>query len=99
MSQTSIEERGHRKERIGEVVSNKMEKTIVVKVERRYRHPQYRKVVTSFKKLYAHDETKKAQVGDSGRLRAWARSGLATRCASKKPARCPSSRLGGWWTS
>lgn len=68
MSQTSIEERGHRKERIGEVVSNKMEKTIVVKVERRYRHPQYRKVVTSFKKLYAHDETKQAQVGDLVRI-------------------------------
>lgn len=67
MSQETTE-RGHRKERIGEVVSNKMEKTIVVKVERRYRHPQYRKVVTSFKKLYAHDETKLAQVGDLVRI-------------------------------
>ena len=67
MSQTSTE-RGHRKERIGEVVSNKMEKTIVVKVERRYRHPQYRKVVTSFKKLYAHDEANDANVGDRVRV-------------------------------
>ncbi|HTH48287.1 MAG TPA: 30S ribosomal protein S17, partial [Candidatus Limnocylindria bacterium] len=47
--------RGHRKERVGEVVSDKMAKTIVVRVERRFQHPRYKKVVTSFKKLYAHD--------------------------------------------
>jgi small subunit ribosomal protein S17 len=60
--------RGHRKERVGEVVSNKMEKTIVVRVERRFRHPQFKKVVTSFKKLYAHDETSRAQIGDLVRI-------------------------------
>ncbi len=53
--------RGHRKERVGEVVSNKMEKTIVVRVERRFRHPQFKKVVTSFKKLYAHDEARRGR--------------------------------------
>ena len=60
--------RGHRKERVGEVVYNKMEKTIVVRVERRFRHPQFKKVVTSFKKLYAHDETSRAQIGDLVRI-------------------------------
>lgn len=60
--------RGHRKERVGEVVSSKMQKTIVVRVERRFRHPQFKKVVTSFKKLYAHDETNQAKVGDLVRI-------------------------------
>ncbi len=60
--------RGHRKERVGEVVSNKMQKTIVVRVERRFRHPQFKKVVTSFKKLYAHDEKNEAKVGDLVRI-------------------------------
>ncbi|MSU31162.1 MAG: 30S ribosomal protein S17 [Pedosphaera sp.] len=67
MSQ-EISVRGHRKERVGEVVSNKMEKTIVVRVERRFRHPKFKKVVTSFNKLYAHDETKLAQLGDLVRI-------------------------------
>lgn len=60
--------RGHRKERVGEVVSNKMAKTIVVRVERRFRHPRFKKVVTSFKKLYAHDEANVAKVGDLVRI-------------------------------
>ncbi len=64
----STEVRGHRKERVGEVVSNKMQKTIVVKVERRFRHPQFKKVVTSFHKLYAHDETNAAKIGDLVRV-------------------------------
>ena len=64
----STEVRGHRKERVGEVVSNKMQKTIVVKVERRFRHPQFKKVVTSFHKLYAHDETNVAKIGDLVRV-------------------------------
>jgi small subunit ribosomal protein S17 len=61
-------DRGHRKERVGEVVSSKMQKTIVVRVERRFRHPQFKKVVTSFQKLYAHDETNQAKVGDLVRI-------------------------------
>jgi small subunit ribosomal protein S17 len=56
--------RGHRKERMGEVISDKMAKTIVVRVERRFRHPKFTKVVKSYKKLYAHDEQESAQVGD-----------------------------------
>ena len=60
--------RGHRKERIGEVVSSKMQKTIVVQVERRFPHPKYRKVVTAFKKFYAHDEKSEAKVGDLVRI-------------------------------
>ncbi len=60
--------RGHRKERVGEVVSDKMAKTIVVRVERRFQHPRYKKVVTSFKKLYAHDEQELASVGDLVRI-------------------------------
>ena len=57
-----------RKERMGEVVSDKMEKTIVVRVERRFRHPQFKKVVTSYKKFYAHDEKREARVGDRVRI-------------------------------
>ena len=60
--------RGHRKERVGEVISDKMTKTIVVRVERRFQHPQFKKVVTSYKKLYAHDDSEKAQMGDIVRI-------------------------------
>ena len=64
----STEVRGHRKERVGEVVSNKMQKTIVVKVERRFQHPRFKKVVKSFHKLYAHDENSEAKIGDLVRV-------------------------------
>ena len=60
--------RGKRKERLGEVVSNKMTKTIVVRVERRFSHPKYKKVVTGYKKLYAHYEKAEAKVGDTVRI-------------------------------
>ena len=60
--------RGNRKERVGEVVSNKMAKTIVVRVERRFPHPQYKKIVTAYKKFYAHDEKAEAKVGDTVRI-------------------------------
>ncbi len=60
--------RGQRKERVGEVVSNKMLKTIVVRVERRFPHPKYKKVVTAFTKFYAHDERDEAKVGDKVRI-------------------------------
>lgn len=53
---------------MGEVVSDKMAKTITVRVERRFRHPKYKKVVTSFNKFYAHDEQEQAQVGDLVRI-------------------------------
>ncbi len=60
--------RGNRKERVGEVVSNKMAKTIVVRVERRFPHPQYKKIVTAYKKFYAHDEKAEAKIGDTVRI-------------------------------
>jgi small subunit ribosomal protein S17 len=62
------EKRGIRKERVGDVISNKMAKTIVVRVERRFPHPQFKKVVTAYKKLYAHDEKAEAKVGDIVRI-------------------------------
>src|ERR1051326_4167840 len=61
--------RGHRKERVGEVVSNRMNKTIVVRVERRFRHPRFKKVVTAYSKFYAHDEKNEAKMGDRVRIR------------------------------
>ncbi len=60
--------RGKRKERVGEVISNKMAKTITVRVERRFPHPRYKKVITGYKKLYAHDEKNEAKVGDRVRI-------------------------------
>ena len=60
--------RAKRKERIGEVIANKMAKTIVVRVERRFPHPRFKKIVTGHKKLYAHDEKGEAKVGDWVRL-------------------------------
>lgn len=60
--------RGHKKERVGEVISNKMAKTIVVRVERRFPHPEFKKVVTQYNKFYAHDEKSDAKVGDRVRI-------------------------------
>lgn len=56
--------RGQRKEREGVVVSASMQKTIVVRVERKTRHPVYGKEMRQSKKFYAHDEEGKAKVGD-----------------------------------
>ena len=67
MTETSLQ-RGHRKERVGNVVSDKMNKTIVVRVERRFRHPRFKKVVTAYSKFYAHDEKNEAKVGDRVRI-------------------------------
>jgi small subunit ribosomal protein S17 len=60
--------RGNRKERVGEVISNKMTKTIVVRVQRRYPHAKFKKVVTGYRKFYAHDEKGDAKVGDRVRI-------------------------------
>jgi len=71
MSETvtqTVAKRGTRKERVGDVISNKMAKTIVVRVERRFPHPQFKKVVTAFTKFYAHDEKAEAKVGDKVRI-------------------------------
>ena len=68
MDNANSVERGHRKEQVGEVISDKMDKTIVVRVERRFRHQKYEKVITRFKKYYAHDEKSAAKVGDQVRI-------------------------------
>ena len=56
--------RGHRKVRVGRVVSDKMDKTITVTVERRIAHPLYGKFMRRTSKLYAHDEQNQAGIGD-----------------------------------
>lgn len=61
-------EPGRRKTRVGTVVSDKMNKTVVVVVERRFPHPLYGKQVTRTKKYHAHDETNDAHVGDVVRI-------------------------------
>ncbi len=60
----TAEARGYRKSRRGVVVSDKMNKTIVVLLEDRVKHPLYGKVVTQSKKVKAHDETNQAGIGD-----------------------------------
>ncbi len=67
MSET-VEIRGNRKERVGVVVSDVQDKTIVVLVERRTAHPLYRKVVKVSKKYTAHDEVNTAKKGDLVRI-------------------------------
>lgn len=57
-----------RKLRTGMVVSDKMEKTVVVKIDRRMPHPVYGKMVTRSKRLKAHDEENSAKVGDTVRI-------------------------------
>jgi small subunit ribosomal protein S17 len=66
--ETPAATRGHRKERVGEVIANKMTKTIIVRVERRFPHPKFKKVITGYKKFYAHDEKSEAKVGDRVRI-------------------------------
>jgi small subunit ribosomal protein S17 len=60
--------RRQRKQRAGEVIANKMAKTIVVRVERRFPHRRFHKVVTAYKKFYAHDEEGEAKPGDRVRI-------------------------------
>jgi small subunit ribosomal protein S17 len=57
-------ERNQRKLMRGTVISNKMQKTLVVQVDRKVRHPVYEKFVSKKTKLYAHDENNEAQIGD-----------------------------------
>jgi small subunit ribosomal protein S17 len=61
-------ERGRRQERRGVVVSDAMDKTIVVRVETVKVHPRYKKVIRRAKKLHAHDERNEAKVGDVVRI-------------------------------
>jgi small subunit ribosomal protein S17 len=90
----ATEETGKRGERTaltGKVTSAKMEKTIVVEVQRLVQHPKYRRVVRISKKFYAHDEERKAKQGDTvrivssrplSRLKRWRLAEVLTRNAS-----------------
>ena len=71
-----MEERNLRKTRVGKVVSNKMDKTIVVAIDDRVRHPLYKKIVNKTYKLKAHDENNECNIGDTVR-------GMETRPLSK----------------
>jgi small subunit ribosomal protein S17 len=58
----------HKNEKVGEVISTKMSKTIVVEVTRRVPHPLYKRIVTKRKRFYVHDEQETAKPGDSVRI-------------------------------
>ena len=86
--------RAQRKQRVGVVIANKMAKTITVEIMRRYPHPQYKKVVTGYKKLYAHDEKGEAKVGDRvrveetrplSRTKRWRLVEVVERCSGAAP--------------
>jgi small subunit ribosomal protein S17 len=68
MSTNEQTERPSRKVRQGYVVSDKMDKTVVVRVDRRTTHPLYRKTITQSKRYHAHDETNDVRVGDLVRI-------------------------------
>jgi small subunit ribosomal protein S17 len=76
-TETTSPQRGERKVRQGYVVSDKMDKTIVVEVQRRTTHPLYGKTVTRSEKYHAHDESNDVKVGDLVRI-------VETRPLSKK---------------
>ncbi len=87
--------RANRKERVGEVIANSMTKTIIVRVERRFPHPKFKKVVTGYKKFYAHDEKSEAKAGDRVRivetrpvskLKRWRLAEIVERNAEAAPA-------------
>src|SRR5271155_3241322 len=63
------EKQTRRNEKVGQVVSTKMQKTIVVEIEMRKAHPKYKRVMKTNKKFYAHDEQNSARVGDVVRIR------------------------------
>jgi small subunit ribosomal protein S17 len=86
-------ERGEHHELIGKVTSAKMEKTIVVEVQRLMQHPKYRRVIRISKKFYAHDEKREAKQGDTvkivsarplSRLKRWRLKEVLTPKASAK---------------
>lgn len=68
MVESKTRTRGVRKERSGVVVGKSGDKSLVVSVERRLRHPLYKKVIKRFKKFHAHDEENVAKVGDRVRI-------------------------------
>jgi small subunit ribosomal protein S17 len=85
--------RGEKTELVGKVTSAKMEKTIVVEVQRLMQHPKYRRVIRISKKFYAHDEKRQAKQGDTvrivssrplSRLKRWRLKEVLTHNASAK---------------
>ena len=68
MSEASTEKSGLRKQRVGNVISTKMDKTIVVEYVAGVPHPRFKKIVKKTKKFYAHDEKGEAAVGDKVRI-------------------------------
>jgi small subunit ribosomal protein S17 len=64
MQESEPNPRGNRSEKTGLVISNKMQKTVVVRVDKTFRDPKYQKVVTRGRKYYAHDESNELQDGD-----------------------------------
>jgi small subunit ribosomal protein S17 len=85
--------RGNRTVLTGKVTSAKMEKTIVVEVQRLVQHPKYRRVLKISKKFYAHDEKREARLGDTvrivssrplSRLKRWRLKEVLTPSASRK---------------
>jgi small subunit ribosomal protein S17 len=68
MAEQITEAIGHKNEKVGEVISTKMSKTIVVEVTRRVPHPLYKRIVTKRKRFYVHDEQETAKPGDSVRI-------------------------------
>jgi len=68
MTETASKSPGLRKQRIGNVVSTGMNKTIVVQFIARVPHPRFKKIVKRSKKFYAHDENEEARVGDKVRI-------------------------------
>ena len=65
---TQQEERNARKEIVGVVISNKMDKTVTVKVSYKMRHPKYQKVIERTNKYYAHDESNSLAIGQKVRM-------------------------------
>ena len=63
-----IDERSLRKERVGQVVSTKMQKTAIVETTTRVPHPKFGKIIKQIKRFYVHDEEGKAQMGDTVRI-------------------------------
>lgn len=63
-----MESRHNRKEKIGVVVSDKMEKTIIVRIDRTTKHSMYNRVIYKSNRVMAHDEKKEAKVGDKVRI-------------------------------
>lgn len=91
-----MEERAQRKTRSGTVVSDKMDKTVIVLVETRVRHPLYGRTVTRSKRFKAHDETNSCKIGDKvlitetrpmSKEKRWRVAEIVTRAADRSVAR------------